>query len=62
MEGRLGANSDPEVTERYKSYQYRKLMGITEEQYLRTSCITVDWDLHFQNLENRITEARQKKG
>ena len=61
LEGMLGAEVDPEVSERYKSFQYRKLMGVSEQQYLETAAITVDWDIEFNLIEDKIREKRSKE-
>jgi hypothetical protein len=44
----------------WKSFRYRKLMGLTPAEYDETPALIVDWDLELWGIEQRET-ARQRK-
>jgi hypothetical protein len=42
------------MTERWRSYQWRKLMGVGVAEYDLTPALTVDWDLELLRVEQRV--------
>lgn len=56
---------DPDLADRWESFTYRRLMGITLDQYLDTPAHTVQWDLAMARTEGEAQQeqaARERNG
>ena len=49
---------DPETAERWKSYQYRKEMKVTVEEYDNTPALIIDWDMELMRVEQRVQDKK----
>jgi hypothetical protein len=57
----MSAEPDEDIRERYRSYQYRKMMGLSVEQYEATPALAVDWDMQFAAVDVRVEETLNER-
>lgn len=56
-----GAHPDPDILERWRSYQWRHLFHATPADYDDAPGLTVDWDLQLAAVVQRVEDKQQPR-